>query len=119
MNWYLAKIIFRILCGDGNHTGQFDVQLRLIRAADKDEAFHKATQTGLKEEETFFNQNQKLVQWKFINIAELYKLSELIDGATLYSRIEESDHPDYYTSTVHKKAEQIHSGNSLELLDLV
>ncbi|RYY10197.1 MAG: DUF4288 domain-containing protein, partial [Chitinophagaceae bacterium] len=27
MNWYLAKLIFRIVCGQGNHTPQFDEQL--------------------------------------------------------------------------------------------
>ncbi|MEP7129294.1 MAG: DUF4288 domain-containing protein, partial [Chitinophagales bacterium] len=29
MNWYLAKIVFRIICGDGLHQPQFDEQLRL------------------------------------------------------------------------------------------
>ena len=32
MNWYLAKIVYRIICGQGNHTAQFDEQLRLIQA---------------------------------------------------------------------------------------
>jgi len=41
MNWYLAKMVFRIVCGDGNHTAQFDEQLRLISAGSKEEAFHK------------------------------------------------------------------------------
>jgi len=27
MNWYLAKLVFRIICGDGDHTPQFDEQL--------------------------------------------------------------------------------------------
>ena len=30
MNWYLSKIIFRIICGEGRHTPQFDEHLRLI-----------------------------------------------------------------------------------------
>lgn len=119
MNWYLAKIIYQIRCGEGNHTGQFDEQLRLIVAKSKEEAFYKAQNTGRKEEEFFYNQKQQLVQWEFINVAELYILSDLIDGAELYSRIEESDHPDSYINLVHKKAAQILSGNSLELLDLV
>ena len=41
MKWYLAKIVFQIICGDGKHTAQFDEQLRLIAAADEDEAFGK------------------------------------------------------------------------------
>lgn len=26
MNWYVAKLIFRITCGNGNHQPQFDGQ---------------------------------------------------------------------------------------------
>jgi len=119
MNWYLAKMVFRIICGDGNHTAQFDEQLRLILASSKEEAFHKAQLLGGKEEEIFFNRNQQLVQWQFISVSELYQLNELIDGAELYSRIEEKEHAETYLHIIHKKAEQIRFGNTLEILDLV
>ena len=118
MNWYLAKMIFRIVCGDGQHTAQFDEQLRLISAGSKEEAFHKAQVLGGKEEEMFFNNNQQLVQWQFISVSELLLLQELIDGAELYSRIEEKENADSYLHIVHKKAEQIRFGNTLELLNL-
>lgn len=107
MNWYLAKIVFRIVCGNGDHTPQFDEQLRLLAAATKEEAFQKATQTGRKEEDTFFNRKQQLVQWQFINVSELYHLGELMDGAELYSRIEEKDNADQYIKVVNQKAENI------------
>ena len=42
MNWYMAKIVFRIICGEGHHTPQFDEQLRLIGATNEEEAFEKA-----------------------------------------------------------------------------
>ena len=118
MNWYLSKMVFRIICGDGNHSAQFDEQLRLITAASKEEAFHKAQMLGAKEEEIFFNQNQQLVQWKFISISELYQLNELIDGAEIYSRIDEKDNADSYLQMIYKKAELIRFGNSHELLNL-
>ncbi|MEK7225456.1 MAG: DUF4288 domain-containing protein, partial [Bacteroidota bacterium] len=51
MNWYLAKIVFRIVCGDGNHLAQFDEQLRLIRADKREEALLKAQLLGSREEE--------------------------------------------------------------------
>lgn len=118
MNWYLAKMIFRIICGDGNHTAQFDEQLRLISASSKEDAFHKAQLLGGKEEEMFFNNNQQLVQWQFISVSELFRLQELIDGAELYSRIEERENADCYLHIIHKKAEQLRFGNSLEVLNL-
>ena len=34
MKWYLAKLVYRIICGEGNHKPQFDEQLRLIYAED-------------------------------------------------------------------------------------
>ncbi len=91
MNWYLAKMVFRIICGEGEHTPQFDEQLRLVAGNSKEEAFRKAQEMGQQEEEAFYNRKEQLVQWQFINISELYRLSELIDGAELYSRIEEKD----------------------------
>ena len=119
MNWYLAKMVFRILCGDGNHTPQFDEQLRLVSAGTKEEAFHKAQLLGGREEEMFFNNNQQLVQWQFISVSELLQLSELTDGAEVYSRIEEQDNAENYVHIIHQKAEQIRFGNTADLLNLV
>ena len=119
MNWYLAKIVYRIVCGDGGHTPQFDEQLRLIHAPTKEDAFYKAQQTGKKEEETFYNLKQELVQWQFINVSELYKIGEMIDGAELYSRIEEKDDGDRYTEIINKKAQGIIHSDSHHLLQLV
>src|SRR6516164_6591408 len=96
MNWYLSKLVFRIICGDGLHKPQFDEQLRLIESDNEKEAFAKAAAIGSMEEDEFYNQDKKLVQWKFINVSELYKLSGLMDGAELYSRIEEKDNADLY-----------------------
>ena len=118
MNWYLAKMVFRIICGEGNHTAQFDEQLRLISAGSKEEAFHKAQLLGGREDEMFFNNNQQLVQWQFVSVSELYQLNDLIDGAEVYSRIEEKENADTYLHIIHQKAEQIRFGNTLEMLNL-
>ncbi len=118
MNWYLSKIVFRIVCGNGDHTPQFDEQLRLVSAETKEEAFRKAQQMGKKEEETFYNRKQQLVQWQFINVSELYRLSELIDGAELYSRIEEKDNAGQYIQVVNQTADSIVFSSSHQLLQL-
>ncbi len=119
MNWYLAKMVFRIVCGDGQHAAQFDEQLRLISAGNKEEAFYKAEEMGKREQEMFLNQKEQLVQWNFITISELYRVQELIDGAELYSRIEEKDDADSYIQIVKAKARNILYGNTHELLNLV
>lgn len=119
MNWYLTKIVFQIICGDGNHTPQFDEQLRLIAAADKDEAFYKSQNLGIQEEDSFYNQKEQMVSWKFINVSNVYLLSELIDGAELYSRIEERDNAEAYITTVNRKADNIIHTDTYQLLHLV
>ena len=107
MNWYLSKIIYRIICGDGDHTPQFDEQLRLINAVDEEEAFHKAVTIGEREQDGFYNHEQKLVQWKFINVEELYQLDEMIDGAELFSRIHEPANADWFIKMISRKAKSI------------
>jgi len=114
----MAKIVFRIICGDGDHLPQFDEQLRLISANNKEDAFSKAQSMGKKEEETFRNRKEQLVQWQFINVSELYLLSELIDGAELYSRIEERENADAYIYTVNQKAENLFFSQTHQLLQL-
>lgn len=118
MKWYLAKIVYRIICGDGQHTAQFDEQLRLVYASDETLAFQKAFNTGRSEEESFFNQKEQLVKWKFINVAELYQLDALIDGAELYSRINEVEDASSYISFIEKKASSIRENQSHKLLNL-
>jgi hypothetical protein len=119
MNWFLAKIVYRIVCGEGDHTAQFDEQLRLVQAADENEAFDKAKAIGEQEQEVFLNQQQKLVTWQFVNVCELYKISALIDGAELYSRIQETDNAGAYEDLVHKKADHIKSNNTHKYLQLL
>jgi len=118
MNWYLSKIVFQIVCGEGGHTPQFDEQLRLVSASSKDEAFLKSQELGKKEEETFYNEKDQLVRWSFINVCELYQITELIDGAELYSRIEERDSAAGYIQTVNQKAENIYFTQTHQLLKL-
>jgi hypothetical protein len=119
MNWFLAKIVYRIVCGEGDHTAQFDEQLRLVQAADENEAFDKAKAIGEQEQEVFLNQQQKLVTWQFVNVCELYKISALIDGAELYSRIQETDNAGAYEDLVHKKADHIKANNTHKYLQLL
>ena len=119
MNWYLSKIVFRIICGEGQHTPQFDEQIRLIFADNEQEAFDKAMRIGEQEQDGFYNDEQKLVQWKFINVAELYRLSGLLDGAEVFSRIQETDDPDRYIEFTNRKAAHILHNHTHKLLELL
>lgn len=104
MEWYLAKLVYRIVCGPGNHIAQFDEQLRLIQGDDELHAFNKAQLIGQKEQDAFYNQAEHLVQWKFISVTELHKLEDLTDGAEVYSTIREEDNGEAYQRLVNTKA---------------
>jgi hypothetical protein len=107
MNWFLAKMVYRIICGDGDHKPQFDEQLRLIKAHDEFHAFQKAQLIGEREQDDFLNAAQKPVLWKFINVSELQKLEDLIDGAEMYSKICEEEDADFFIRVTHLKAARI------------
>ena len=103
MNWYVAKIIFRI-CNEGSQKLQFDEHIRIIKAENFDEAFLKARILGISEEDAFMNTRNKPVKWEFINVAELYPISELKDGSEIYSTITEKEEASNYIHTVHQRA---------------
>jgi hypothetical protein len=107
--WYIAKIIFRVICGDGTHTAQFDEQYRLIEASNEKEAWIKAKSTGQKEDETFMNTVMIPVRWQFIDVAELTELAELSDGIELFSSIKETKDADKYIMKVLFKSKNIES----------
>lgn len=119
MNWYLAKIVYRIICGNGEHTAQFDEQLRLIAADNEETAFEKAKQIGQKEQDSFTNANQEMVQWKFINVAELNKLQELMDGTEVYSMIKETTDVHSYLQFIDGKANHIRQRTTHQILQLL
>jgi hypothetical protein len=101
MKWYLSKLVFRIICTNGNHKPQFDEQLRLIYAEDDLHAFHKARLMGETENA---HEPTSFVKWRFIDVSELHLLSELADGAEIYSKVMEEEEPERYIVNVQKRA---------------
>ena len=85
MNWYLAKLVFNISIDNGNNNRQFDEQTRMIQAPDIEAAFYKARNLGKKHEESFMNSENSVVEWKFIDVVEIYALNSVKDGDEIYS----------------------------------
>jgi hypothetical protein len=112
MNWYIVKIVFNITAENTNHTPQFDEQLRLISAANREEAFIKARIIGINEEDAFFNDKHNKVRWEFINVSEIVPVNNLEDGTELYSQIHETNEASSYIHCVHQKAIFIRTNSS-------
>lgn len=109
MNWYIAKIVFRITTEGSMHKDQFDEHLRLIAADTQEEAVLKARVLGLQEEDYFLNDKQQAVKWEFVNVSDVKALQELKDGAELYSQIYEREQGAEYVHYVHLRAASLHS----------
>jgi len=107
MKWYLLKLVYQVICGDGKHRAQFDEQLRLIQADDRFHAFTKGRCVGESEQENFYNCDERLVQWKFLDVTEIHVLENLADGAELYSRINEVDDAAGYNKMLATKANNL------------
>jgi len=107
MYWYITKIVYRIICGKGNHPPQFDEQLRLIQAEDDFHAFIKARQLGHREEDSFLNNQLKPVVWKFIDVKEVQFLGTMEDGVELNSCINEKEDAEAFIKDTYLRATQL------------
>lgn len=107
MNWYLVKIIFQIICGNGGHKPQFEEQLRLVLANDAEKAIAKANSIALQEEESFLNQSKQLVEWKFIAATDIYPLQTGIDGAALFSKISEEENATLFIHAIKLRSQDL------------
>ena len=104
MNWYIAKVIFKISNVSRLQKSQFDEHLRLIQANGFEEAFLKARILGITEEDQFINDKQQTVKWEFVNVSDLLPIHELKDGTEVYSQIHETDDKSYVNFIHHKAA---------------
>jgi hypothetical protein len=107
MNWFVAKLVYQIICGDGKHQPQFDEQLKLVKADNLYDGYYAAHELGEMGSETFFNNSQQLVQWKFVAVADLQLLPVLEHGVELHSSITEAEHADDFIAFLHHKSKQI------------
>ncbi|HBK88265.1 MAG: DUF4288 domain-containing protein [Cyclobacteriaceae bacterium] len=105
MNWYIAKLIFKV--STSSVMTQFDEHLRLIQADDLEDAVFKARLLGITEEDQFFNEKKSLVSWEFVNVSDVRLLEELAHGAELYSCIYETSEGRRYIRDVHQRAQAL------------
>ncbi len=106
MNWYVAKLIFRIVTPSGQEAAQFEEHLHLIQATSFEKAFIKARLIGITEE----GQKENALQWEFVNISELMPLQELSDGLEVYSQVHETLEARSYINLIHHKAAELSEG---------
>ena len=112
MNWYMAKLVYRIVCGNGQHAPQFNEQLRLITAEDPLHVFYKARLIG--ERETTAFQDKVPVKWKFIDVTEILPIEKFNDGAEVWSCVNEDSDAETYIRNTQQKANTLLQEGILE-----
>lgn len=117
MNWYLTKMVFRIICGNGNHMAQFEEQIRIIAAPTAEAALEKGQIMAITEKMQA-NDSGSLVKWKFVSITEMYRLHNFIDGAELFSQFREEENGDLFEEMMHRKAEHVRDNLQNRLLEI-
>ncbi len=106
MNWYIAKLVFQVISGEGFHTPQFDEQWRLIKADEVTWAHEKARVLGWLEQGCFDDECQRKAEWRFIEVAEIQQVTTMEDGVQLYSTTEEPIDAIAYVDLVRRKAQK-------------
>ncbi len=110
MNWYIAKLVYQFTCGSGQHTAQFNEQLRLIVAEDALHAFYKARLIGERETAAVVA-NGVAINWKFIDVTDILPINILADGAEVWSQTnEDADAGSYIRSTQQKATALLQEG---------
>lgn len=104
MKRYLAKLMFNINIDNGNHATQFDEQIRVIESQNLENAFQKARVIGKQEEETFLNKEKESVNWKFIDVVDLYPLENIKDGEQVYSVTHEKEDTNAFINYIRGKS---------------
>ena len=109
MKWYLVKLVYQVVSGDGAHTPQFDEQLRLIRAEELDWAREKAKVLGQIGAFSFLSNRKEEVNWRFIDVVDICEIGEIEDGAQLYSTTEEPQDVPSYLNIIKAKAKRTYA----------
>ena len=109
MKNYLAKLIFNI--ENETKVSQFDEQIRLVSSTNIESAFQKARNIGKREEETFLNTQNKTVNWKFIDVMDIYPLDPVKDGDQIFSTTHEEEDANAFINYIRQKAMVIQTKN--------
>ena len=104
MEWYVAKLVYQIVSNKKTAAPQIDEQYRLIRADEAGWALEKANTLGKLGECKLSSYKNSFVEWKFINVVDLYEVGEMKDGAELFSHINEPSNLEEYMSVNESKA---------------
>jgi hypothetical protein len=87
--WYDAVLVVSSSVDDAPAEPSVDLQFRLIRATDDEQAFHRANELGAREAHSYRNADGALVSWGYLGLHDLRELveQELAHGVEVFSQL--------------------------------
>lgn len=107
MKSYIVKLIYNIQIGNGSHNNQFDEQTVLLNANNLEAAFHQARAHGKKMEEKFSNDAEEQVEWKFVDVLDVFELSRFKSGEPLYTTTHETSDSSTFIKFIQHKSQLV------------
>ena len=107
MKWYVAKMVYQVVNSKKSRIPQIDEQYKLIQADDRAWAWEKANILGKLGECRLEGFKETSVQWKFINVVDLFEIGELSDGVELFSGTNEPEDIEEYMAISELRAKRI------------
>ena len=98
--WYVAVLVFESSLVEVWHDPSIDVQYRLVRANDADQAYDRALILGEEGEHSYENPDGQTCVWSFRGLADLQVVMSrsLEDGLEIYGFIEDGSAEDQVVS---------------------
>lgn len=103
MNWYLVKIVFRIITEEEAGKGLFEEKLRLINSKSREAALMSARKKGEEESSLFINASGHQIEWQFIAVSELKLIEAPDDGVELDSHLIEMPCDEFISLLISKE----------------
>ncbi len=103
MEWYLAKLVYRFQPVTEKGAVHFEEQIRLLEAEDELHAFHKAQLIG-SQEECHLKDDNDGIHWHFIDVIQILRLHQQMDGAEVLSQPYKTLDPEGYQKKIRLKA---------------
>lgn len=94
---FVSRLQFSIVVSNSPATAQYEELTILVTARDKQDAFHKSREIGLKNEDEFLNRGSNSVRWKFMGVTHLERIGNISDGAVLFSELKDDYSPEQLT----------------------
>ena len=88
--WYVAVLVIESSVGEDPASEPLvDLQYRLVRATDAEDAHRKSLELGTSAEHSYQNSDGEPVRWRFAGLHDLCELQDqdLVHGAEVYSSL--------------------------------